>query len=70
MTVKLMLSGVLAANCTRLAADRQQYLLLSSTFRQKRLDKIPAYVVIIFTAATQSNRENENAAGEKQLRQA
>ena len=70
MTVKLMLSGVLAANRTGLVAFHSLCVLLSITFRQKRLDKIPAYVVIIFTAATQSNRQNENAAGEKQLRQA
>jgi hypothetical protein len=69
MIVKLMLSGVLAANGTGLVAICGLYALLSITFRQKRLDKIPAYVVIIFTAVTQPNRENENAA-EKQLRQA
>jgi hypothetical protein len=70
MTVKLMLSGVLAANHIGLVVLDSICVLLSITFRQKRLDKIPAYVVIIFTAATQPNRENENAAGEKQLRQA
>ena len=61
---------MLAANRTGLVAFHCICALLSITFRQKRLDKIPAYVVIIFTAATQPNRENENAAGEKQLRQA
>ena len=70
MTVKLILSEVLAANRTGLVAFHSICVLLSITFRQKRLDKIPTYVVIIFTAVTQPNRENENAAGEKQLRQA
>ena len=67
MNVKLMLSGVLAANCTGLVAICGLYALLSITFRQKRLDRIPVYVVIILTAVTQPNRENENAAAEKQL---
>ena len=70
MTVKVMLSGVLAANHIGLVALDRICVLLSITFQQKRLDKILAYVVIIFTATTQLNRENENAAGEKQLRQA
>ena len=70
MNVKLILSGVLAANCIGSVVCYNAGALLSITFRQKRLDKLPAYVVIIFTAATQPNRENENAAGEKQLRQA
>src|SRR5260370_5697008 len=70
MNVKLMLSGVLAASCTGLLAVCGLCALLSITFQQKRLDKVPAYVVIIFTAAAQPNRENEHAAGEKQLRQA
>jgi len=65
-----MLSGVLAANCIGLVAFYRLYALFSITFRKKRLDKSPAYVVIIFTAATQPNQENEHAAGEKQLRQA
>jgi hypothetical protein len=68
MTVKLMLSGALAANGTGLVALRSIYELLSITFREKRLDKTPLYVVIIFTSDTQPNRENENVAGEKQLR--
>src|SRR6201981_290558 len=66
MSVKTMLSGVLAASYTGIVACA----LFSITFRKKRLDKTPPYVVIIFTAGTQPNRENENAAGEKQLRQA
>ncbi len=70
MTVKLIMSGVLAVNRTGLVAFHSVCVLLSITFRQKRLDKIPAYVVIIFTAAKQPSRENENATGEKQLRQA
>src|SRR6266404_3978602 len=66
-----MSSVVLAANRTRLVAFCYQCPGLSVTFRSKRLDKIPPeFVVIIFTAVTQPNRENENAAGEKQLRQA
>src|SRR5260370_25879546 len=70
MNVKLMLSGVLAANYTGLIALYRLWALLSISLQQKRLDKIPAYVVIIFTAARQPNRENENALGEKQLGQA
>jgi hypothetical protein len=70
MNVKLMLSGMLAANCTGWISRCRLFALLSMTLQQKRLDKIPLYVVIIFTAAAQPNRENENAAGEKQLRQA
>ena len=70
MNVKLMLSGVLAANCTGWISRWRLFALLSITLQQKRLDKIPLYVVIILTAAAQPNRENENAAGEKQLRQA
>ena len=70
MNVKLMLSEVLAANCIGLVAVYGLYALFSIAFRKKRLDKSPAYVVIIFTAATQPNRENEHAPGEKQLRQA
>lgn len=70
MNVKSMLSRVLTANRTGLVAFHSVWLLLSITFQQKRLDKMPLYVVIIFTAGMQPNRENENAAGEKQLRQA
>src|SRR3974390_844920 len=70
MNVKLILSRALDVNCARLVAFRGLYWLLSITCQQKRLDKMPVYVVIIFTAATQPDRENENAAGEKQLRQA
>jgi hypothetical protein len=70
MNVKLMLSGMLAASCTGWISCCRLFALLSITLQQKRLDKIPLYVVIIVTAAAQPNRENENAAGEKQLRQA
>ena len=70
MNVKLMLSGVLAASCAGLLAVYGLCALLSITLQQKRLDKITVLVVIIFTAATQPNRENENAPGENQLRQA
>jgi hypothetical protein len=70
MTVKLMLSGVLAANRPGLVAIHGIYLLLSMTFQKKGLDRILESVVIIFTSVTQPNREKENAAGEKQLRQA
>jgi len=70
MNVKLMLSVMLAASCTGWISRCRLFALLSITLQQKRLDKIPLYVVIIFTAAAQPNRENENAAGEKQLRQA
>jgi hypothetical protein len=70
MIVKLMLSGVLAANYTEMGARNDIYATLSITFRKKRLDNTPLCVVIIFTAGTQPNRENENVAGEKQLRQA
>jgi hypothetical protein len=70
MSVKLMLSGVLAASYTGIVARRDICAPFSITFRKKRLDKTPPYVVIIFTAGTQPNRKNENAAGEKQLRQA
>jgi len=55
MTVNLMLSGVLTANCTGLVVVRYLCTLLSITFRKKRLDKILGSVVIIFTAATQPN---------------
>ena len=41
MNVKLMLSGVLAANCTGLLAVCGLCALLSITLQQKRLDKIP-----------------------------
>ena len=70
MNVKLMLSRVLTANCSGLVASLRIFTLLSITFRQKRLDKILGSVVIILTAARQPNRENQNAAGEKQFRQA
>jgi len=70
MNVKLILSGVLAANRTGLVAFHSICALFSITFPKKRLDKTPFDVVIIFTAVTQPNRENENAAGQKQLRQA
>src|SRR5438105_6016300 len=70
MIVKLMLSWVLAVSYTGILACRDICALFSITFQKKRLDKAPQYVVIIFTDGTQPNRENENAAGEKQLRQA
>jgi hypothetical protein len=70
MSVKLMLSGVLAESCTELIAVFGICWLLSNTLQQKRLDKIPVCVVIIFTCVTQPDRENENAAGEEQFRQA
>jgi len=53
MNVKLMLSKAFAVNCVRLIALHAICAPLSITFRQKRLHKIPAYVVIIFTATTQ-----------------
>jgi hypothetical protein len=55
MNVKSMLSRVSAADSMGLAAVRNVWLLLSIIFRKKRLDKIPVYVVIIFTPATQPN---------------
>jgi len=70
MTVKLMLSGVLAVNYAGLRICRTLYALFSIIFREKRLDKTPCYVVIVFTVVRQPNRENENAPGEKPLRQA
>ena len=70
MNVKLMLSGVLAVSCTGLIAFCGICWLLSITLQQERLDKIPSLVGITFTAITQPDRENENAAGEKQFRQA
>ena len=70
MNVKLMSSRVLATNCRGLVAFLRLFKLLSISFRQKRLDKILGSVVIIFTAARQPNRENQNAAGEKPFRQA
>jgi hypothetical protein len=70
MNVKLMLSGVLAVSCIGLIAFCGICWLLSITLQQERLDKIPSLVGITFTAITQPDRENENAAGEKQFRQA
>ena len=70
MTVKSMLSWVSTANCIELVGYFYLCPLLSNTFRQKRLDKISGSVVIIFTAVTQPNRENKNAAGENPPRQA
>ena len=70
MSVKAMLSGMRVVNCTRVVVFCYVCSLLSITFRHKRIDKTLVYGVIIFTAAAQPNRENENAAGEKQPRQA
>ena len=41
MNVKSMLSRVLTANRTGLVAFHSVWLLLSITFQQKRLDKMP-----------------------------
>jgi hypothetical protein len=70
MNVRLMLCGGLAVNYAGLVIHGTLCGLFSITFQKKRLDKTPGYVVITFTVVMQPNRENENAAGEKQLRQA
>src|SRR5262250_2761126 len=70
MSVKSMMSGVLPVSRAGLVVYFNLYPNLSITFRQKRLDNMPISVVIIFTAATKPDRENKNAAGEKQRRQA
>ena len=65
-----MLSGVPVGDRTGLIEYSELCSISSITFRQKGLDKSCVFAVIIFTAATQPDRENENAAGDKQLRQA
>lgn len=70
MNVKRMLSDVLVANAGELLVNRELFPILAIIFQQKRLDKVSANVVIIFTEIRPPNRDDKNATGENRPRQA
>jgi hypothetical protein len=71
MNVKQILSGAVQENVLERSRIITYYRMIASSFRQKAIDKLPVFVIIIFTWFRGLKSEAaQSAASEKQTRQA